>query len=113
MNELLFLRERNKTLEESREKLNSRLSKFLTPDQIEALEKPPRKWSNESVIKALKIRFAVGVHGYNFLTSNNHPLPSNSTLTRRVRNFRVETGVMKNMLEPLKQKVETMRLIDR
>lgn len=39
-----------------------------------------RHWSNENIIKGFKFRFALSVHGFDFLCSSGYPLPAYSTI---------------------------------
>lgn len=95
------------------QKSNKLLNTFLCDDQILALNKPPRKWANKTIVKGLKMRFALGVHGYDYLRETKYPLPAYSTLTRRLRQFKLNFGVFNDLLEPLKHKVSCMEESDR
>jgi len=57
------------------------------------------------------MRFALGVHGYDYLRETKYPLPAYSTLTRR--QFKLNFGVFNDLLEPLKHKVSCMEESDR
>ncbi|KAF3698937.1 52 kDa repressor of the inhibitor of the protein kinase [Channa argus] len=69
------------------------LQKFLYEDQIRALSLTKRSrravWSPETILKARKIRRAVGTKGYEYLRDIGYPLPSYRTLCNRL-----ETKVM-------------------
>lgn len=90
------------------------ISKLVSEDQL-ALLKQGRVncWTDESIIKALKYRFALAVHGYNFLRSTGFPLPCYSTLTKRLQSFQLDYGVFHVLAEPLKVKAESMTISDR
>jgi len=60
------------------------------------------------VFAALKFRFALGVHGYEFLRNTNYPLPGYSTLTRRLRELEFNFGIFKELKIPLASKVEKL-----
>lgn len=60
-----------------------------------------------------KMRFALGVHGYEHLRETKYPLPAYSTLTRRLRQFKLNFGLFTDLLEPLKYKVSCMEEGDR
>lgn len=49
-----------------------------------------QQWDNETIMKALKIRFAVGVHGFQYLREMNFQLPYYSTITRRLQDLTLE-----------------------
>lgn len=65
-----------------------------------AINKPSRKWVNKTIVKGLKMRFALG--------ETKYPLPAYSTLTRRLRQFKLHFGVFTDLLDPLKHKVFCM-----
>ncbi|MEQ2195248.1 hypothetical protein XENOCAPTIV_009617 [Xenoophorus captivus] len=66
---------------------------FLYEDQIRALSLTKRSrravWSPETILKARKIRCAVGTKGYEYLREIGYPLPSYRTLCNRL-----ETKIM-------------------
>ncbi|XP_041848102.1 uncharacterized protein si:ch73-382f3.1 isoform X1 [Melanotaenia boesemani] len=69
------------------------LQNFLYEDQIRALSLSKRSrravWSPETILKARKIRCAVGTKGYEYLREIGYPLPSYRTLCNRL-----ETKIM-------------------
>ena len=96
------------------EKNNQRLTSFLSSEQIEALDVGKKyHWTNESIIKGLKFRFALGKHGLNYLRSTGYPLPSYSTLNRRIQNVQFDFGVMETLLALLQSKIHAMIPEDR
>ncbi|XP_054622838.1 uncharacterized protein si:ch73-382f3.1 isoform X2 [Dunckerocampus dactyliophorus] len=64
------------------------LQNFLYEDQIRALSLIKRSrravWSPETILKARKIRSAVGTKGYEYLRELGYPLPSYRTLCNRL-----------------------------
>ncbi len=90
-----------------------KLSTFLNADQMTKLESSVREWSNESIVKGLKFRFSLGVHGYEFLRSTGYPLPGYSTLTRRIREFKINFGTFQAEEEILRHKVSSLAENDR
>lgn len=65
----------------------SRLKRIFTNDQIRALltkSTRPRRWSNDTVIKALKLKFACGERGYKEILRQGIPLPNIRTLQNRL-----------------------------
>lgn len=87
---------------------------FLNEGQIQMLQKGRlAQWPNESIMKGLKFRFALSVPGYKYLRSTGYPLPSYSTLMRRIQDFKLEFGIFKDVLELLRVKVETMDRTDK
>jgi len=67
--------------------LLSKIREIFTNDQIVVLKNNKRAWSNESIIKALRLRFACGITGYEELRCQKFPLPELRTLRRKVENF--------------------------
>lgn len=92
-----------------------KLKSFLNKDQIDSLGQfsNVRKWSNETIIKALKLRFSLGVHGYKRLSETGYPTPAYSTLTYRMREYKLDYGIFNELNEPLKVKLAEMDENDR
>ena len=89
--------------------LKARLSGVFGKDQIESLcVKRVRGvvWSNETVKKALQIRFSCGSSGYNNLLRHGLPFPSLRTLQRRMENINFEPGILHQVFHLLSCKVE-------
>jgi len=96
------------------EKQLASFSTFLDQDQIKSLSVDKmHNWSSQSIVKALKLRFALGVHGYETMVGTGYPLPSYHTLQHRLRSYKVTDGVFTSLEEPIKKKVELMNHIDR
>lgn len=70
------------------DRIEKGLQNFLYEDQIRALSLTKRSrravWSPETILKARKIRCAVGTKGYEYLRELGYPLPSYRTLCNRV-----------------------------
>ena len=72
------------------------LTSLFTQDQIRNLilqqrsdGKPKRiKWSNATIKKALRLKFACGNTGYDELLRQGFPLPSRRTLSRRIEHIK-------------------------
>lgn len=91
-----------------------KLAKFLNQDQIKLLEENRlNQWSNESIIKGLKFRYALSVHGFDFLRKSGYPLPSYSTIMRKIQEIKLNFGIFKDVLELLQFKVESMDATDK
>lgn len=63
-------------------KLLRKLQKIFNDDQIRVLQnnKRAQTWSNETIMKALQLRFSCGITGYEELRRQNLPLPGLRTL---------------------------------
>ena len=66
-------------------------------------------WSAVTIKKALRLRFTCGSTGYKTLLQQNHPLPSERTLQRRLENIDFKPGVLKDVFAKLKIKVDAMK----
>ncbi|XP_070830689.1 THAP domain-containing protein 2 [Chaetodon trifascialis] len=75
------------------DRIEKGLQNFLSEDQIRTLSLTKRSrravWSPETILKAQKIRSAVGTKGYEYLRELGYPLPSYRTLCNRL-----ETKIM-------------------
>lgn len=75
--------------------------------------KKVHKWSKETIVKSLKLRFSLGVSGYNYLHQTKFPIPSYSTLNRQLQQYPLQTGIFSHMMDPLIQKVQCMDDLDK
>ncbi|XP_025409640.1 THAP domain-containing protein 1-like isoform X2 [Sipha flava] len=67
------------------------LNSVFNIDQINALNRNSTKfmkWSNSTVMKALKLKFSCGNNGYEELLKQNIPLPSLRTIRRRLQHLK-------------------------
>nr|XP_054757276.1 uncharacterized protein LOC129263389 [Lytechinus pictus] len=95
----------------SKAKQESRFSRLFGSDQIRALSRGGMRgveWSSSTVKKALQLRFACGASGYKVLLKQHHPLPSERTLRRRMEKVSFQPGVLGQVFDFLKLKVEGM-----
>ena len=105
--------EKRKIIEEYA-KLKEKLSAFLNDDQVEHLTNPQcRNWKPESIVKGMKLRMGLGVHGYKFLYNTKYPMPAYSTLTEKIRLFQLTFGIFDNIEDILRKKVSTLDLEDK
>lgn len=95
------------------EQQNALLRSFVTEKQISALKtKPTTTWSSETIILALKLRFSLGIPGYNYLRNTNYTLPLYSTLNKRLTILEMTFGDFETIFEPLKYKVQALDPLD-
>ena len=95
---------------------NKKVLQFLSKEQIKNASvdrKSIKKWSNKSVTDALKLRFALGKFGYDYLRSTGYPTPSYSTLNRRMQCINMDFGILSSILNAMKSKVTYMSDADR
>lgn len=90
------------------------LQQLFNKDQIVALEKRQRKcstkfmkWSNVTITNSLKLKFSCGGNGYEELIKEGYPLPSIRTLQRRLQNLKFDCGILNEVFDFLKIKVES------
>lgn len=111
MNHIRKLRSTNRlrvenTLLQSKELLH----KVFNSDQIEWLQtKSSRrvyKLSKETIKKALQIKFSCTTNGYQGLIKENIPLPSTRTLRRSLEDVDFSPGILNDMFDVMKNKVE-------
>lgn len=99
---------RNKELETLLEQKDQVLHKFLADDQIRALEMGHILWSSETVLKALKLRIVLGKDGIDTLRETGYPLPSYSTIMRRISSLNLNFGFFESLVTPLSEKVKNI-----
>jgi hypothetical protein len=51
----------------NKQQLFDSIQSFVSDEQLKSFENPIRKWSKDTIVKALKLRYALGIHGYNYL----------------------------------------------
>ncbi|XP_018311836.1 uncharacterized protein [Mycetomoellerius zeteki] len=83
---------------------NIDIRKILNDDQVVALdEQNPRsgslKWSNNTIIKALRLKMFCGSTSYTELLNQNISLSSERTLRRKLENIKFETGVCNDIFD--------------
>jgi hypothetical protein len=76
---------------------------------IIAAGKRVTNWSPESIKQALQVRFAVEWKGYSFLLREELPLPSYSTLCRRLQAIKFKPGVLSHILPYLLLKCSSVK----
>lgn len=65
-------------------------------------------WSNKTIQKALRLRFACGSTGYKEVV-HNFPLPSVRTLNRRLQNLNFNNGILHEIFYFLSIKISTFK----
>lgn len=104
------LRKKSRTyVEKSLLKSSEILHKVFNDDQIEWLQSDSKflhKWSQQTIKKALRLKFSCSQNGYRELIKQNIPLPSTRTLRRRLETIKFEPGICNDIFNALKEKVE-------
>lgn len=92
------------------------LSPIFTPGQIKMLLNPSQKkthWSSEDIAAAVSLR-SVSPKAYVYLRkARNVPLPGMSTLRKWVAAFDLTEGILKNVLNIMKYKGQSMTEIEK
>lgn len=94
--------------------IHQNISQIFNEDQLKALRKLDAekstkfmKWSNETVVKSLKLKFACGTSGYEELLNQKLPYPSVRTLRRRLQNLKFDSGILHEVFKFLRYKMES------
>ncbi len=110
------VKQENAVLKRTMKIKDKKIKKLLTKDQIGALGRLTTrgmKWSNDTVKKALKLRFAAGSTGYKALQDLQIPLPGIRILQRRMQAVRFEPGVLTEVFDFLKLKASGFTDLER
>lgn len=108
-----MLRKRIKTLRNNAKthdylKLKLSLKKIFNNDQIQALmcqSSRGRIWSNNTIKKALRLKFSCGSSGYQELLRQKLPFPCERTLRRKLENIQFQEGICDDIFKLLEDKV--------
>ena len=109
--ELRQTRKKFRTIVKAKSKQEARTSRLFGRDQLAALKRGGMRgtrWSASTVKKALQLRFACGSSGYKLLLQQQYPLPSERTLQRRMEAVPFQPGILVQVFDFLKLKVEGM-----
>lgn len=88
--------------------LEAAIKKVFNEDQIAVLMQQSscyRTWSNDTIRKALRLKFSCGSSGYQELLKGNMPLPSERTLRRKLENIQFQEGISDDIFNLLEDKV--------
>lgn len=111
------IRSLKRQVKSGREKLDSMSKiKFLNEDQKKVMTRKTSRgcaWSEKTIRTSLQIKHACGTAGYELLRSLSYPLPSNRTLIRRLQNIHFLPGILHEVFDVLKRKVEAMEDIEK
>ncbi|XP_011873451.1 PREDICTED: uncharacterized protein LOC105565121, partial [Vollenhovia emeryi] len=99
---------KNNSKDQNYVRLKLALKQIFNDDQIEALMRRSSRghmWSNDTIKKALRLKFSCGSTGYQELLKENLPLPCERTLRRKVENIQFQEGICDDIFKLLKDKV--------
>lgn len=102
--------QRRLRIEKNLVKSSEILHKVFNHDQIEWLQKDSStrkvyKWSEDTIKKALRLKFSCTNNGYKELIKQNIPLPSTRTLRRSIETLNFQPGIFDDIFVALKDKV--------
>lgn len=95
----------------SQARLKLILKQIFNDDQIQILlgqNSRGIKWSNNTIFKALQLKFSCGSNGYNELIKHL-PLPSERTLRRKKESINFEEGILEDVFDILKKQVSLFK----
>ncbi|KAK0133556.1 THAP domain-containing protein 2 [Merluccius polli] len=105
----LALRRRNNNFQQ-------KFTSIFNRDQIRALSQKKKgviRWGNETIKKAIQIRFTAGTTGYKTLQNMKIPLPDIRTVQRRMEHVKLKPGVLGEVFDMLKLKAGSMSQMER
>lgn len=105
-----ILSKENEKLKVVLENVQKSVSKIYNPDQIHVLQnnlKRPKAWSDETILKSLKYKFACKKSGYEFMINEGHPLPSTRVLRSRLQGINFKPGILEDVFVFLNEKVKS------
>ncbi|XP_075723787.1 uncharacterized protein LOC142765867 [Rhipicephalus microplus] len=76
---------------------------------MERLSAQGARWEAGTLVKSLQLRLACGSRGYGLLREFGYPLPSDRTLQRHIQHVKFRPGLLRDILEPLRAKVNLMQ----
>ncbi|XP_077523635.1 uncharacterized protein LOC144134642 [Amblyomma americanum] len=76
---------------------------------LERLSNQGSRWEADTLLKSLRLRLACGTRGYSVPREYSYPLPSERTLQRHIEHAKFRPGLLTDILEPLKIKVNLMK----
>lgn len=88
--------------------LESSIKLLLNDDQIKVLTKRSSRgcsWSNDTIKKALRLKFSCGCSGYQELRNQKMPLPSERTLRRKLESIQFKEGICDDIFKLLEDKI--------
>lgn len=113
--QIIKLKRNNKILSnklaKQKKRRTGKLQSIFNADQIDAMQRDSNRfvpWSNKTIATALRLRFSCGASGYNTLLQLHYPFPSIRTLDRRMQNLKFESGVLYEVFDFLKIKMDSM-----
>ncbi|XP_071576118.1 uncharacterized protein [Temnothorax nylanderi] len=89
-------------------RLESSLKQLFNDDQIRALMRSSSRghmWSNDTIKKALRLKYACGSSGYKELLKQKHPLPCERTLQRKLESIQFQEGICDDIFKLLEDKI--------
>jgi hypothetical protein len=90
------------------------LKQLFNEDQVTMLKRRSEeksykflKWSNKTIVNALRLKFSCSGSGYEELLRQKLPLPSVRTLQRKLQNLNFDSDILDEVLKFLHTKIQT------
>lgn len=90
------------------------LHKIFRTDQVEYAKAKVKnkkrcvyKWTDETIIKAIRLKHACGENGYRELLRQYIPLPATRTLRKHLESITFKDGICNEVLDLLREKVSS------
>lgn len=109
-------KKRSSKLQQKLETQSEKMKKVFNEDQMDKMGRTSTrgcKWSDDSIKKGLKLRFACGTTGYEMLLAEDMPLPSIRSLNRKMEHISMEPGILNEVFSFLKLKTTKMNEFER
>lgn len=85
-------------VQKEKEELEKKYSQLFNTDQVNFLKqstnRPNVPWSDETIEKALHLRFSCGTNGYNMMLALGFPFPSDRTLRRKLQQVSSDSEIV-------------------
>lgn len=111
-NRMLKISMKSQTIKHHRQldKYLQNFRKIFNDDQIDIIFrhlKRPAEWSDKTILKALRTKFACKKGGYNHLLREGYPYPSLVTLRTKLQGLDFEPGILNEVFMFMKEKVKS------
>ncbi|CAJ1057940.1 hypothetical protein AALO_G00089630%2C partial [Xyrichtys novacula] len=96
--------------------IQKKFRSIFNTDQIQSLGREKKRWirwSNQTLKKAIQIRFTAGTTGYKTLQKMKIPRPDIRTTQQRMQHVKMEPGVLMEVIKMLKLKAEGINKMER
>ena len=92
-------------LEFANSELKQTIKRVFNDDQMKKLGGSSVEWSTDTVCEALKIRYACGESGYEYLRRKNYPLPAICIIDKYIGELKIPNTVLNECSELMKSRM--------